>query len=128
MSHEALKMREAVICEQFASIQEALNSEETSFGRVERFIAKMMIEEDITTKVEIIKRMLKFFADFNEYNKMIENFINVFAVITENETLQEIVNFTLFSARILNSDQSMNAFDITELPKLFDLKTTEEGK
>jgi hypothetical protein len=35
-------------------------------------------------KVEIIKRMLKFFVDFNEYNTMIENFIDVFAVITGN--------------------------------------------
>ena len=121
-------MREAVICQQFSNIQEALDSEETTFGRVERFIAKMMAEEHITIKVEIIKRILKFFVDFNDYNIMIENFINMFAIITENETLQEIVNFTLFSARILNSDQTINAFDITELPKLFDLKTTEEGK
>jgi len=39
---------------------------------VERFIAKMMVEEDISIKVEIIKRMLKFFTDFNDYNLMIE--------------------------------------------------------
>jgi hypothetical protein len=72
--------------------------------------------------------MLKFFTDFNDYNQMIENFIDVFAFISENQNLQEIVNFTLLSARVLNSDQTINAFDITELPKLFDLKTTEEGK
>lgn len=72
--------------------------------------------------------MLTFFVDFDEYNRMIENLINVFDVITENKTLQEIVNFTLFSARVLNGDQSLAAFDITELPKIFDLKTTEEGK
>jgi hypothetical protein len=88
----------------------------------------MMVEEGISIKVEIIKRMLKFFVDFNEYNTMIENFIDVFAVISQNKNLQEIVNFTLFSARVLNSDQTINAFDITELPKLFDVKTTEEGK
>ena len=79
-------------------------------------------------KVEIIKRMLKFFVEFNEYNTMIENFIDVFSFIVQNKNLQEIVNFTLFSARVLNSDQTINAFDITELPKLFDVKTTEEGK
>jgi hypothetical protein len=64
----------------------------------------MMVEEDITIKVEIIKRMLKFFTDFDDYNLMIEHFIDAFAFIKENENLQEIVNFTLFSARVLNSD------------------------
>ena len=121
-------MREAVICQQFANVQEALDSQEATFGRVERFVAKMMVEEDISIKVEIIKRMLKFFTDFDDYNLMIEHFIDAFAFIKENENLQEIVNFTLFSARVLNSDQTINGFDITELPKLFDLKTTEEGK
>ena len=72
LTHESLKMREAIICHQFANIQEALDSEQTTFGRVERFIAKMMVEEDISLKVEIIKRMLKFFTDFNDYNLMIE--------------------------------------------------------
>jgi hypothetical protein len=63
-----------------------------------------MVEEDITIKVEIIKRMLKFFTDFDDYNLMIENFIDAFAFIKEKDNLQEFVNFTLFSARVLNSD------------------------
>ena len=47
----------------------------------------MMVEEDISIKVDIIKRMLKFFTDFNDYNLMIEQFIDAFAIITENENL-----------------------------------------
>lgn len=60
---------------------------------------------------------------------MIDNWLQVFNFITENETLREVVNYTLFTARILNGDQqTLAAFDICELPKLFDVKTTEERK
>jgi hypothetical protein len=59
---------------------------------------------------------------------MIDNWVQVFEIIRENDTLREVVNFTIFTAKVLNGDQSLAAFDICELPKLFDVKTTEEGK
>jgi len=55
---------------------------------------------------------------------MIENWIKVFSIIQENETLREIVSFTLFTARTLNADPTLAAFDICDLTKLFDVKST----
>lgn len=82
LNYEMQKIREIVIGDQFPSILEALACEDINFGRVERFAAKMMIEEDINHKVQIIKRMLKFFVDFDEFNRMIENLVDVFSIIT----------------------------------------------
>ncbi len=51
LSQESQKMREVIICEEYANISEALASEEITFSRVEKFIAMMMVEEGITLKV-----------------------------------------------------------------------------
>lgn len=63
---EYQKMREAVIGEQYAGVEDALKRG-ALFGRVEGFIARMMCESAIDTKVEVIKAILKFFQGSLEY-------------------------------------------------------------
>lgn len=42
-----------------------------------------------------------------------------------SQVLAEIINFTLMVAKHLNDDQLMTAFEVTDLVKLFDVKSTE---
>jgi len=47
-------------------------------------------------------------------------------VITCSETLKDLVHFTKFSARLMNADNSLEAFDICDLMKVFDIKSSED--
>ena len=63
---EAQKIREAVIAEQYAGVEDAI-SKGAQFGRVEGFIAKIITEQGIDTKVEVIKTILTFFHNSTDY-------------------------------------------------------------
>ena len=58
---------------------------------------------------------------------MSDKWINVFETIIHNKTLKSIVNFTLSCASHLNGDSSLKCFDITELTKVFELKSSEDS-
>jgi len=57
---------------------------------------------------------------------IIENWLKVFQVIESNRGLKMIVQLTLVSGRVMNADSQFNCFDITELMKLFDVKSSED--
>ena len=58
---------------------------------------------------------------------MIENWIKVFDLIINNSILKQFVTLIKISARTMNGDSTLSVFDISDILRVFDLKSTEDS-
>lgn len=88
-SGEVQKLKEAIILEGFSSFEEALRV--VQFGKVEEFIIKLSLYDDLELKVSILYKLMSFLEHSNDILMGIENWIRAFDAIQNNNGFKMIV-------------------------------------